>query len=161
MANEPLKGTGPVVVPSSGAALPLMTSSGVLVLGVAALLRSGVRPSPLAVTALGSLLLLTVLLDRPRRTEFTAEGIRRVCPLRSSTLPWSRIVAVERTRPMRPRRGATGGLVARTRRGRWLLSDIPEDPRVHDALVLLMAAAAPHVRLLAVRPGPSVRDASH
>lgn len=148
-----MSGSGGVVVTSTGAVVPGLSAGAVLALGVASLVRSGAGTGSTLVLVLGLVLLGTVLLDRPLRTRFTSEGIERVCPLRTSVLPWTTVVAVERVRTPVWRVGATGGLVARSRRGRWLLSDRAEDPVLHDALARLVADAAPHVRFLAQRPG--------
>lgn len=148
-----MSGSGDVVVTSTGAVVPVLSAAVVVTLGAASLARSGPGIGSTLVLVLGTVLLGTVLLDRPRRTRFTSEGIERVCPLRTSVLPWTIVVAVERVRTPVWRVGATGGLVARSRRGRWLLSDRAEDPALHDALVRLVADAAPHVRFLPQRPG--------
>ena len=145
---------GRVVVANGGTLRSAISAGLVIMVGLAALARSGPGVGPMAVTVLGGLLLLSVLMDRPTRTEFTAEGIRRVCPLRASTLAWVDVVAIERARVSSRALGRGGGLVARTRRGRWLLSDAAEAVVVHEALAHLVAHAAPSVRFLVVAEDP-------
>lgn len=142
----------PVTVHSSGGVGALASAAVVLALGVGALVRSGPGLGSLVVSALGVLLVGAVLLDRPTRTEVTEAGLRRVCPLRTATLPWSAVIAIERTRAPRWRDAASGGLVARTRRGRWLLSDRAEPRVTYDALVQRVNEFAPGVRVVARPP---------
>lgn len=124
---------------------------------------------------LGGVLLLTavvsagvVLLDVPLRTEFDEDGFVRVCALRRQRIPWSEVVAIERTvaRPPRSRRAEdpgegqprhdTGprpsqGLTARTGPRRvLLLVDRCESQREWEALRDLVGARATVVR--AARP---------
>jgi hypothetical protein len=86
-------------------------------------LTAGARPVPVLLTLLGLVAGGVVLFDLPVRSEFTADGITRVCVLRRQHLPWSTVVAVERTSgmPRRPTKDGTArppstgrGLVART-----------------------------------------------
>lgn len=136
----------------SSTLLPLLAAVAVLGLGLTALLGPGRSLGALVVTALGALLVTAVLFDRPRRTVFSSEGIVRICPMRTGTLPWAAVVAIERTRAPMWRDRSSGGLIARTRRGRWLLSDHAEDPALHDAIARFVAEVAPGVRFLASRP---------
>jgi hypothetical protein len=143
-------GEAPIV--SSGIVWPAASALAVLSVGIASLLRSGPVAGAVVVASLGAVLTASVLLDRPLRTTFTADGIVRTCPLRTSTMPWDSVVAIERTRTPAWRDTVSGGLVARTRRGRWLLCDRAEPPADFDDLVRLVGAAAPHVRVVAPAP---------
>jgi hypothetical protein len=140
------------VLPNEGTVRAAVSAGLVLALGLVALLRPGRALGASLVAGIGALLVLAVLLDRPIRTVLAPEGIVRVCPLRTSTLPWSAVLAIERARTPVWRVGDRGGLVARTRRGRWLLSDRAEAPELHDAVARLVAETAPRVRFLASRP---------
>jgi hypothetical protein len=119
--------------------------------GLLALRAGGPRPPALIVAALAGLALAVLLFDLPRRTEVRAEGLARVCLLRTEHVPWARIVAIERQRRLIGGRGS-GGLVARGRRGRWLLSAPAEAPHVHERLRAALAQHAVHVRLVAEPP---------
>ncbi len=110
---------------------------------------------PIVITALGVGTALIVLLDLPMRSEFTPDGIVRVCPLRRQHLPWSRVVAVERIGGI-PRRssdeqdrppGRTRGLAARTGPRRLhLLVDRRESHAEFDALKALIEDRATQLR---------------
>ena len=118
-------------------------ASSVVVLALAAMAARGgaARPVIGVLTGLGVLLWATTLADVPHRVTFDAVGVRRRCVLRDQRIPWASIVAVERLRPGLLRRGGRRGLVARGRRGRWLLTDRTETPAQHDALRRVVAAA--------------------
>lgn len=102
-------------------ALQWITPSFLLVFGAWGLASGGSDLIAGVVLLLGLAAAGVVLLDLPVRSEFDAQGVTRVCPLRRHHLPWSRVVAVERTGGM-PRRGKgqdgdpgiTRGLAART-----------------------------------------------
>jgi hypothetical protein len=119
--------------------------------GLLALRAGGPRPPALIVTALAGLALAVLLLDLPRRTEVHERGLARVCLLRTEHVGWERVIAIERQRRLIGGRGS-GGLVARGRRGRWLLSTPAEPPHVHERLRAALAQHAPHVRLVADPP---------
>jgi hypothetical protein len=69
-----------------------------IVLGVAATVASGtLLPVPVGLVVLGAVLGLVAAVDYPRHTRFDDLGILRVCALRSQRLPWSDVVAIERT----------------------------------------------------------------
>lgn len=120
-------------------------------LGTTALRTSGPRIATLVVLALATLATAVLLLDLPRRSEIRPSGIARVCLLRTELVPWHQVVAIERQR-RRIRGKGTGGLVARGRRGRWLLSSAAEPPHVHERLLAAVAAHAPAVRMVAEPP---------
>lgn len=147
----------PLVLHSSLIRLGLQAATPVflLVLGLTGL-RTGVGVVPVVITALGVGAALVVLLDLPVRSEFTDEGIVRVCPLRKQHLPWSRVVAVERVGgipqrssddgPQRPP-GRTRGLAARTGPRRvHLLVDRRESHAEWDALRALLKDRATQLR---------------
>ena len=115
-------------------------------LALAAVRGDGARPFVVVVVGLALLTGATVLGDLPRAVTFDADGIRRRCLVRDQRIGWDAVVAVERLRPTLLRRGGTRGLVARGRRGRWLLTDRTEPPAVHDELRRLVAAVVPTVR---------------
>jgi hypothetical protein len=131
---------------SSGASTAFL-----LALGLRAFTRSGWTAPTLVVLALGALALTVLLADLPRRTEVRESGLDRVCLLRTEHVPWERVVAIERQRRLigGP---ASGGLVARGRRGRWLLSSPAEPPLQHERLRRALGTSAPHVRLVAEPP---------
>ncbi len=120
-------------------------------LGVGAWRAGGPGPGVIAVLAASSVALGVLLLDLPRRTELGPDGVVRVCLLRREHIVWDRVVAVERQRRSLAGPGS-GGLVLRGRRGRWLLTTAAEPPSVHAALVRLLAAHAPSVRMRAEPP---------
>lgn len=119
-------------------------------------LSGSLRPLPVALTVLGLVAGAVVLLDLPVRSEFTPEGVTRVCALRRQHLPWSRVVAVERAsglpsrpdadgRPKPP--GANRGLVARTGPRRvHLLVDRRESHAEYDVIRQLLADRATQLR---------------
>lgn len=126
-----------------------------LALGVTGL-SAGVRPLPLVLTLLGLVAAGVVLLDLPIRSEFTQDGVTRVCALRRQHLPWGRVVAIERASglPSRPdpdgkRKppGSTRGLVARTGPRRvHLLVDRRESHAEYDAIRQLLRDRATQLR---------------
>ncbi|MBW3618874.1 MAG: hypothetical protein KY461_01400 [Actinobacteria bacterium] len=143
--------------------------SPVVLLGYGLLVLSARGPAPVALVALvvGVGLAGVALFDYPRRTEFSPEGIRRVCPLRDDVLPWSRTVAIERApgsvrSAIRLRgddtpKAPTGGLVARgLGRRRHLLSDRVESRREYDELEALLDGLDVTTVLRAGRPGADV-----
>ncbi len=144
-----------------GAAL---TPIALLGLGALALGDGGLRllPSLLVLAGLG--LLLVALLDYPYTVTVSHGGITRHSVLRTQTLPWEALVALERTRPatsavmrnLTDRQAdpqISGGLVARGRgRRRWLLTDRVESRMEHDRLVALLRTLGEPVELRAVRP---------
>ena len=147
----------PLVLHSSPIRLALqaVTPIFLLALGLAGL-GSGGGAVPVVITVLGIGAALVVLLDLPVRSEFTPDGILRVCPLRRQHLPWSRVVAVERIGgiPRRPSDdqgqrppGRTRGLAARTGPRRLhLLVDRRESHAEWDALKALVADRATQLR---------------
>lgn len=126
-----------------------------LALGVTGL-TGGARPVPVVLTVLGLVAAGVVLLDLPLRSEFTEEGVTRVCALRRQHLPWSRVVAVERAGgvPSRPDAdgkrkppGMTKGLVARTGPRRvHLLVDRRESHAEYNAIRHLLRDRATQLR---------------
>lgn len=114
-----------LVLHSSRWRLGLQWSAPVALLAIAlpSLSTSGPRPFPLVLLGLGLVAAVVVLADLPVRSEFDRDGVVRICLLRRQRLPWSTVVALERT-PGRPRRrsdddgprppSAGRGLVART-----------------------------------------------
>ena len=152
--------TPPLVLHSSRARLALQLATPVLLLalGTAGLTRGG-SPATAVVLALGVIAAVVVLLDMPVRSEFDADGVTRVCPLRRHHLPWSEVVAVERLGPAVPRRGedassppsSNRGLTARTGPRRvHLLTDRRESNAEWDALRQLLDERATQLR--ATRP---------
>lgn len=147
----------PLVLHSSAWRLTLqaLTPFVLLTLGVVGL-GGGVRAIPVALTALGLVATVVVLFDLPLRSEFTTEGITRYCILRRQHLPWTRVVAVERSGglPRRPDPDGTPkppsagrGLVARTGPRRvHLLVDRRESHAEYDALRLLLKDRATRLR---------------
>lgn len=147
----------PLVLHSSLVRLGLQAATPLflLALGLAGL-RGGGGVVPVVITILGGGTALVVLLDLPVRSEFTEEGIVRVCPLRRQHLPWSRVVAVERVGGM-PRRSdddgeqrapaRTRGLAARTGPRRvHLLVDRRESHAEWDVLRSLLKDRATQLR---------------
>lgn len=102
-------------------ALQWITPSFLLAFGAWGLATGSNNVVPAGVLLLGLAALSVVLFDLPMRSEFTEEGVTRVCPLRRQHLPWSEVVAVERLGGM-PQRGKgddrdpgiSRGLAART-----------------------------------------------
>ncbi len=136
-----------------------------LLLGGAAAGGVGFRPVPLVLLLIGAVLAIVVVTDLPRHTRFTRDGVVRVCLLRTHRLPWTRLVAIERTRPNtmtlvrnlaerdREARQVSGGLIARgPGRRRWLLTDNLESRAEHDELARLLDRLDIPVPLRAPRP---------
>jgi hypothetical protein len=135
-----------------------------LALGGLALLDGGYRTFPALMLLAGVALLLGVLWDYPYAVTFRATGITRHTALRSQTLPWEGLVALERTRPstttvlrnLTDRHAepyVSGGLVARGRgHRRWLLTDRIESRSEHDHLRALLADLDEPVHVRAARP---------
>lgn len=128
-----------------------VSAGGLSVLGGLALRGGGPTVGAAAVLVLAALALVVLLVDLPRRTEVDRNGLLRVCLLRRERIGWDRLVAVERQR-RRITGPGTGGLVARGRRGRWLITTSAEPPAVHTRLARLLAEHAPGVRLQAEPP---------
>lgn len=147
----------PLVLHSSPVRLALqaVTPLFLLALGLTGL-SSGGGVLPVVVTGLGVGAALVVLLDLPVRSEFSEEGVLRVCPLRRQHLPWSRVVAVERIGGIPQRSsdegdqrspGRTRGLAARTGPRRLhLLVDRRESHAEWDVLRVLLADRATQLR---------------
>lgn len=148
----------PLVLHSSPVRLALqaVTPLFLLALGLTGLSGGGGLLS-VVITALGLVTALVVLLDLPVRSEFTPDGILRVCPLRQQHLPWSRVVAVERIGGIPGRRspddgaqrppGRTRGLAARTGPRRLhLLVDRRESHAEWDVLRALLKDRATQLR---------------
>ncbi len=136
-----------------------------LALGAAAVGGVGFRPIPTTLLIIGALLTLVVATDLPRHTRFSTDGVVRVCLLRKQRLVWSRLVAIERTRPNtmnlvrnlaesdRDARQVSGGLIARgSGRKRWLLTYNLESRAEHDELARLLERHDIPVPLRAPRP---------
>ncbi len=168
--TDPSPGGPPdrVVIHASlrGLAAGIVTPLALLLLGGAALLDGGPRPFPAVLATAGLVLGAVVLTDLPRRAEFDADGITRVCWTRRQRLPWDTVATLERTRPgsatrtrnlVDRREGrdpvVAGGLVARGRgKHRWLLTDRVESRAEHDRLADLVATLGSPVALRATRP---------
>jgi hypothetical protein len=128
----------------------------------------GARPVPMTFLLVGAALGAVVLVDYPSRVVFDRDGIHRVCVLRRHSLPWDRLVAIERPRPssvatLRNVREQpdepiiSGGLIARsTGRRRWLLTDRLESRPEYDRLRDLLEGLGRPVRLRAPRPHDGV-----
>lgn len=116
-----------------------------------------------------------VALDLPLRSEFSEDGVTRVCPLRRQHLPWSRVVAVERLGGMPGRStgdgeakdpGITRGLAARTGPRRvHLLVDRRESHAEFSVLRDLLRDRATQLRAsqppIDAAPAGRGRDALH
>jgi hypothetical protein len=141
-----------------------------LLLGGYTVDRVGTRPLPIVVTVAGAILALVVLLDYPRRSQFSASGVERICLLRRHLIPWDRISAIQRTRPERPPRRlrpstvnadwtpgprGLGGLVAAVGRRRYLLVNQVEGPGEYDELVAALKNWSVPTPLRAARPPES------
>lgn len=129
-----------------------------LALAAASLVRAGMTPPTIVVLGLAALSTAVLLADLPRRTEVHADGLARVCLLRTEQVGWDRVIAIERQRRLIGGR-ASGGLVARGRRGRWLLSTSAEPPREHERLRRALMVHAPHVLLVADPPAATTDTA--
>lgn len=134
-----------LVLHSSRLRLALQGATPLLLLGLGGLgLHRGGGVATFVVLGLGLITAAVVLLDLPVRSEFDADGVTRVCPLRRHRLPWSEVVAVERLGGPSGRRRGDGtprapgshrGLAARTGPRRvHLLTDRRESHAEWDAL---------------------------
>jgi len=160
----------PVVVHTSlwGLVGAAVSPAALLALGSVAAAASGPAPVPLLIVTLGVGLAVVTLVDMPRHTVFDDDGVTRVCWLRRHHLPWSRLVAIERTRPSTAatvrnladrgeERRISGGLVARgPGRRRWLLTDRVESNLEYDRLDALMRSLPVAAGLRAERPHDGV-----
>jgi hypothetical protein len=160
-----------VVVHSTlrGLAAGVLAPTSLLIIGGFALARGGFRVRPTLLVGGGLVLTAIVLFDLPRRAELDDTGVTRVCLLRRHRLPWSQVVAIERSRPttlsvartaLDRRDGVgvrvSGGLVARGHgRRRWLLSDAVESRNEHDRIRGLLARLPTPVMLRAPTPHAS------
>ena len=139
----------------------------------------GPNPVPVALMLLGLALGWVTLFDQPRRVIMDAEGIHRVCVLRTQTLPWDDVDVIERngrtgrrigraqvpefdartggyhSRPKvsRPRTGR--GLAARARRVRFLLLNTTEGEVEYRTMCELVERAAPGLIIRAAPPKPT------
>lgn len=160
-----------VVVHTSlrGVAGAVLSPLALLAIGVGSLAVVGAAPVPVALAVLGAGLAGVGLLDYPRHTVFSPDGVTRVCMARRHHLPWSRLVAIERTRPttastvrnlvghgQEPAQ-VSGGLVARgPGRRRWLLTDRIESNLEYDRLRSLLTRLEVPTVLRAPRPHDGV-----
>jgi len=141
-----------------------------LVLGGYTLQRVGVRLLPIVITVAGAILALVVLLDYPRRSQFSASGVERICLLRRQVITWDGIGAIQRTRPERPTRklrpsvdatgrnplpSMLGGLVAVVGRRKYLLVNQVEGPGEYDELASALKEWGVSTPLRAARPPES------
>ena len=136
--------------------------------GSLAIAGGGFRGVPVGVVVVGLVLAVGVAWDFPSRVHFDRSGVTRVCLLRRHHLPWSSLVAIDRSRPNghttlrnltidRNDRQVSGGLVARGRgRRRWLLTDIVESRLEHDRLAALLRDLDLPVGLWASQPHDDV-----
>lgn len=114
----------PLVLHSSRVRLSLQAITPVFLLALGGIgLLDGAGVVPIVLTLFGLATAAVALFDLPLRTEFDDDGIVRVCVLRRHHLPWTRVVALERTgAPARSRQEdgsdrrprTSQGLVART-----------------------------------------------
>ncbi len=147
-----------------GLAAALFTPAVLMAVGVGSAVVVGVAPAPIVLIGLGAGLGTISLLDYPRHVEFDRDGVTRVCVLRRHHLPWSRLVAIERTRPTTAasvrnlvdrdaQAQVSGGLVARgPKRRRWLLTDRIESNLEYDRLESLLSSLEVPTQLRAPRP---------
>jgi hypothetical protein len=114
----------------------------------------------IVIGALGSLLAFVALFDMPLRTEFSREGITRVCAVRRHRIPWSRVTGLERAPSRATRRDPRdperlrrpGGMVARIGRRRYLLANRCEGALEYDRLVVAVRNWDDVVTVRARRP---------
>jgi hypothetical protein len=148
-----------------GLAVVFLSPLLLIVIGTASVVSVGQHPVPLVLAGLGVVLLLVAAVDVPHRVEFSPRGIRRVCLLRTASVPWEDVVAIQRGRPtaattlrnLRPEPNeearVSGGLLARGRgRRRWLLTDSVESQDEYDRLRELLATLSTPVAMRAPRP---------
>lgn len=147
----------PLVLHSSPWRLAVQALTPLVLAGLGLLgLDGGLRPLPVGLLLAGLATAGVVLFDLPLRSEFTDEGILRVCALRRQHLPWSRVVAVERLGGLPSRPDADGtrkppgrprGLAARTGPRRiHLLVDRRESHAEYAALRDLLDGRATQLR---------------
>jgi hypothetical protein len=148
-----------------GLAVVFLSPVLLIVIGTASVVTVGRHPVPLVLVGLGVVLLLVAAIDVPYRVDFSPRGIRRVCLLRTASIAWEDVVAIQRGRPtaastlrnLRPEPNeearVSGGLLARGRgRRRWLLTDVVESQDEHDRLRELLATVTTPVAMRAPRP---------
>jgi hypothetical protein len=156
----------PVVVHTSfrGLGGAVVTPLVLMTVGVAVIVVGGLQPVAVGLALLGATLALVTLLDYPRHAVFDHRGVTRACVARRHHLPWTRIVAIERTRPTTTasvrnlvdkdgQAQVSGGLVARgSGRKRWLLTDRIESNLEYDRLRSLLERLDIPTQLRAARP---------
>lgn len=144
-----------------GLAAAVVSPLALIGFGAAVLLAGGLGPVAVLSLVVGAALGAVTLGDYPRRAVFTPAGIERVCFVRTQLLPWSEVVALERTPPKataalrrhREDRPATGGLVARGfGKRRYLLTDRIEGREEFDAIAALLREHDLATNLRAARP---------
>lgn len=159
----------PVTIYSTIRGLALAVVGPALILGFGAYGVATVGFHWLPSTALiaGLVLLGITLLDYPRHCVFDEEGIRRVSFLRTQSLAWDDVNAIERAQdtsrrwripfagastdePKAPSKKA--GLAARLGKRKYLLSNVVESLKEYDELSILLKSAAPHVYFGAEQP---------
>jgi hypothetical protein len=146
----------PVVLHSSwhGLLSAIVAPLLLVALAVPAIATHGWRPLPIVFLGGGALLLVSSLLDYPRRSVMSARGIERHCLARVQTFVWSDVRVLVRAPGSRLRR-SHGGLALRRGRHRYLLVDQPESVREYEALRDAMFQWAPDVELDALPPSRS------
>jgi hypothetical protein len=146
--------------------LAAVWSAPVLLIGVGAASwwQVGPHPIPQGLVVVGGAMLAFALLLYPTRVEFDRTGVHRVCPLRTASVPWSAVDAIERGRPSSAavignlrsaagERTVSGGLFARGHgRRRWLLTDQVESQEEYDRVRDLLRSLPTPLALRATRP---------
>ncbi len=155
---------------------PIITPTILIVGPLLGMIVVGPNPVPIALVLLGLGLGWVTLFDQPRRVVMDAEGIHRVCVLRTQTLPWDEVDVIERNgrtgrrvsrtedpefdprtggyrhRPKKSRVRTGRGLAARSRRVRYLLLNTTEGEVEYKTMCELVERAAPGLIIRAVPP---------
>ena len=136
-----------------GLLLAFFSPGALLLLGVLAMQRSGLRILPVILIVVGGGLLLVSLFDYPLHTTFDRDGVTRRTPLRAHRIPWLRVGAINRARG--GRRGKRGGpLSAGVGRRKYLLVDRCEGAQEYEDLRSLLSQLEVHTPVIASAPAP-------
>jgi hypothetical protein len=111
----------------------------------------GVRVLPIILLVAGVALLAVSCFDFPVHTTFDPRGVRRRTPMRTHTLRWENVTAINRARAGRVRK-RVGPLAAAVGGRHYLLVDRAEGIDEYEALRVLCASDAVATPLTATAP---------
>jgi hypothetical protein len=135
--------------------LAFLTPALLFAVAALALIADGVRVISIILLVVGGGLLLVSLFDFPMYTTFDIDGIKRRTPLRTHTIAWDDVTAINRARGGRLSKRA-GPLAAAVGGRRYLLVDRVEGMQEYAQLRDLCSEASIAIPVSAVAPDPGI-----